>query len=611
MSLSIYGQENNAVKDSTEVYKKIEDYSKKRKLTKTIHKWVFRSTDEKTKLRGTDYLPTPDYSSYEGKIIRNIIIDTKDPFGFSFVDSTRTPKKWTERTGNAIHIKSKEIAIRNFLLVKENQELDPYLITESARLLRSQNYIREVRIVPKALAHTKDSVDLVITSLDSWSLIPNGSYSSSSAKISLEDRNFIGTGHLFNVGYGSRKSDGNKDYRIIYTVPNFKNTFISASAGYIMDFDKHDQKFLSIDRVFYSPLTRWAGGIFIEEQSLERPFPDDDLGFVIQHLKYVAQDYWGGVSFPISRSEAKTGHSANFITSARLLSVDYRQTPSEEYDKINYFSGENFVLATAGVALRQYVQDRYIFQDGITEDIPIGLLYSVTGGLQRKNKNDRLYLGNRVSYGNYFPWGFMSLNFEMGSFVNHGKTEQTAFSFQANYFSDLIILNDRWKMRQFIKPQFVIGRNRLNSPADRLSLNDDPYFNGVEGNLYDDQATGRINGFKSIVFGSQKYVLESQAQFYSPWSWLGFRFNPFANITLGMITDKDKSFGSNKLYSSFGLGCIVRNDYLVFDTFQISFTFYPRMPGEEGSMFKPNAFETDDFGFQSFQILKPRPVFYK
>lgn len=611
MSFPFYGQQNGKANDTTEVYKKIEKYSKKRKFTSTIHKWVFRPSTETPKNKSKKYLPTPDYSPYEGKIIRNIIVDTKDPFGFSFTDSTRTPKNWFERTGNTIHVKSKEMAIRNFLLIKENDEVDPLMITESARLLRAQNYNREVSIVPRELAHTNDSIDLVVTALDSWSLIPSGSLSTSETKVTLEDRNFLGTGHRFSTGYGSRRTDNNKGYEFIYTVPNFKNTFISASAGYIIDLDQYDQKFVSIDRIFYSPLTRWAGGVFIEERSLERPFPTDTLGFVDQDLKYIAQDYWAGLSWPLFRGSSERERTTNLVSSVRLLSVDYRQTPSPEYDEFSYFSGENFLLGTIGITSRQYIDDRYIFQDGITEDVPVGLLYAATGGVQRKNKLSRLYLGTRASYGNYFKYGFISLNFEMGSFFNHSKTEQTAFTFQANYFSELIDLNDRWKMRQFVKPQIVIGINRLDSPIDRLSLNDRPYFNGVDGKIYDNQSTGSIHGFKSLAHGTRKYVLESQTQFYSPWAWFGFRFNPFANLTLGMITDKDKSYGSNRLYSSIGLGCIVRNDYLVFDTFQLSFTFYPSMPGQGNAVFKPNAFETDDFGFQSFQILKPRPVFYR
>jgi hypothetical protein len=166
-------------------------------------------------------------------------------------------------------------------------------------------------------------------------------------------------------------------------------------------------------------------------------------------------------------------------------------------------------------------------------------------------------------------------------------------------------------MRQFIKPQVVLGFHRLNSIADRLSLNENPDFNGVYGHLYYDQRNGNINGFSSPAMGISKYVIELQTQFYAPWEVLGFRFNPFVNISAGLLSDKAENFGSNRLYSSFGVGCVIRNDYLVFSSFQLSFAYYPEIPGQGKNIFKTNAFENDDFGFPNFQIGKPRTVIYQ
>ena len=610
LSTRFYGQQTEAVKDSTELYQKIEDYSEKNKITKTLHKWMFRPAGNKPQ-RNDKPRDRPNYEKYSGKIVRNIIIDTKDPFGFSITDSTRTPDKWLERTGNKIHLKSKEIAIRNFLLLKENKPLDTFLIAESARLLRAQNYIREVKIVPKEIPHSKDSIDIIITSLDSWSLIPRGSFSARQTKFSIRERNFMGLGHKAKVGYSKRLKDGHTGFEAVYSLPNFKNTFVGATGKYIIDYDGYYEKSISIDRTFYSPLTRWAGGIFLEERYLGRKLPNDTLAFVTQDLKYIAQDYWAGHSFPLFAGNSERERTTNLIISTRALLMDYRQTPSAEYDSINYFSGENFYLASVGISSRQFIEDSYIFRDGITEDVPVGIVYSITGGIQRKNKVSRRYLGARVSYGNYFEWGFLSTNVEAGTFFRGSITEQTAYTFQATYFSNLLSLGEKWKMRQFIKPEFIIGTNRLDSPADRLGLNENPYFNGVAGKLYYDTENPNIHGFDSPMYGTRKYILGIQTQFYSPWEWWGFRVNPFVNMTLGILEGKAKGVGNNKLYSSFGIGCIIRNDYLVFNSFQFSLAYYPSIPGQGENIFKTNAFENDDFGFQNFQIAKPRTVIYE
>lgn len=574
-----------------------------------IHKWIFRPTANKSE-REPAKEERPKYEKYEGKIIRNIIIDTKDPFGYSFTDSTKTAHSWLQKTGNAIHIKSKESTIRNLLLLKENQPLDTLLIAESARLLRVQNYIRKVQISPQAVPTSKDSVDIIITSLDSWSMIPKAQFSSSQTKLKLRERNFMGMGHEFKIGFSKRLDDGSDAFNGSYTVPNFKNTFISATGRYSIDYDGYYEKTIALDRIFYSPFTRWAGGVFLQERYLGRALHNDTLAYNNQNFKFITQDYWGGHSFRIFTGNSERERTTNFIVSARTLLVDYKEIPSIKYDSIRFFSDEKFYLASIGVASRQFVEDNYLFKDGITEDVPVGIIYSITGGIQNKNQEDRLYLGGKVSYGNYFKWGFLSTNFELGTFFNGSNTEQTAFSFQASYFSHLLALGDKWKMRQFVKPQLVIGINRLNSEADRLSLNENPNFNGVYGNLYLDSRTANIVGFEGTLVGTQKYVLALQTQFYSPWEIFGFRFNPYVNLTVGMLAESNRSWNRNPIYSSIGVGFIIRNDYLVFSSFQVSLAYYPQIPGQGQNIFKTNAFETDDFGFQDFEIGKPRTVIY-
>ena len=608
--LPLLAQDTKIQKDTAQVYKKIETYSERSKFTKTLHRLIFRPTSGKH--RSTiKQSKQQNFDRFEGKIVRNIIIETLDPFGFSVSDTSQTAESWLEKTGNKLHLKSKELAIRNYLLIKEDVALDTLLLAESARLLRAQNFIREVDISPHFVSAARDSIDIVIRELDSWSLIPKAVVSGSKTRLSLRERNFLGLGHEFRIGYGKQYSNGDDSFEGTYTVPNFKNTYISATGSYAVDFEGHYRKFLSIDRSFYSPYTRWAGGIFLGEQFLERTLPNDTLAMVDQQFKFLTQDYWIGHSIRIFSGETERERSTNLIGSGRVLLVNYREDPSAEYDPIDFFADERFYLATIGISSRQYIEDSYIFRDGPIEDVPVGTLYSITGGMQNKNHKNRLYLGGKVSYGNYFQWGLLSLDFEIGSFFDGSVSEQTSFSFQANYFSRLLQLNDRWKMRQFFKPQIIIGINRLDSYADRLSLNENPPFNGSYGHLYIEPNNGNIQGFDSEVVGTQKYILALQTQFYSPWEVLGFRFNPFINITGGMLNDGHGSFINNKVYSSFSVGCIIRNDYLIVNAFQISFTYYPQMPGQGNNIFKTNAFETYDFGFQDFEIGKPRPILYK
>ena len=105
--------EKTEKKDTTNIYDRLERFSEKRKITKRVHQLLFKSTTKKPKKQVKKKYR--DYSELEGRPIRHVIIVTKDPFGFSFTDSTETANSWVERTGNQIHIKSKDFAIRNFL----------------------------------------------------------------------------------------------------------------------------------------------------------------------------------------------------------------------------------------------------------------------------------------------------------------------------------------------------------------------------------------------------------------------------------------------------------------------------------------------------------------
>jgi hypothetical protein len=224
-------------KDSTEVHRNIENYSKKRKFTKFVYRLFFKPTVKKSALKKSKvpkYIK--NYANYEGKVIRKIIIKTLDPFGFDIDGSEKKSKTWTERQGNAIHLKSKYWTIRNHLLFKKNDVLDSLLVKESERLIQQQRYVRKVVIKPTLINNSKDSVDVEITVLDSWSLIPSGALSDTRGNLQITERNFFGLGHEFENTFKQRFTDNKNAYGMRYIVPNFKNTFIRTEILYDKDF---------------------------------------------------------------------------------------------------------------------------------------------------------------------------------------------------------------------------------------------------------------------------------------------------------------------------------------------------------------------------------------
>lgn len=561
-------------------------------FAKFVHKLVFRPV----RRRSTNNLPNQNpisFKDFEGKIIRNISITTLDPFGFDVKDTLKEPKRWSERAGNTFHIKSKNSTIRNLLLFKKNQELDSLIIEESERLVRSQRYIRRVVIEPKQISEISDSVDVNIRVLDSWSLIPTGSISSSRMNLELAERNFLGLGHTFRHDYQQRFDDARSAYGARYIIPNIKNTYINTTLIYDIDVNDNSVKSLGVERNFFSPLTKWAGGLYLDERFLRDSLPEAAGDYSMMNFKSRSQEYWAGRSFRISKNNV-TDKTLNLVTTLGYYNVAYSEKPTISYDSSGFFSNSQTYLMSVGLTSREFVRDRFLFEYDRTEDVAIGKVYSITGGFQDKNNLRRLYLGMKYSFGNYYDFGFFGSDFEVGTFFNKGKSEQGVIKASAIYFTKLYQTGD-WHFRQFIKPSIVFGFDRAPIIKDQLT------FEGRNG----------IEGFNNQFLGTRKAILSLQTQSYAPGIWYGFRFSPFINFSFGMMGGPDHSFFDGKLYSKIGLGVLISNDFLVFNQFQLSLAYYPTIPFEGEHIFKTNSFKNDDFDLQNFRIEQPELISFE
>jgi len=65
------------------------------------------------------------------------------------------------------------------------------------------------------------------------------------------------------------------------------------------------------------------------------------------------------------------------------------------------------------------------------------------------------------------------------------------------------------------------------------------------------------------------------------------------------------------VFSQLSLGVIIKNDFLIFNIFQLSVAFYPAIPGEGDNIFKMNSNTTNNFGFRDFVIGKPGVVAFQ
>ncbi|MEL7589578.1 MAG: hypothetical protein AAGU19_22885 [Prolixibacteraceae bacterium] len=593
-----FAQQTPEKKDTTRLYEHIQNYAEGSRFTKFMYRLFFKPVAPQSHKKAAaakiykKLIRTP-YSAFEGKIIRHVNIETLDPFGSSIADTIVASPNFFSKTGNKLHIKSQRMTIRNLLLIRRNQPFDSLRVKESERLVRMNAYIRDVSFLVKPAAGSPDSVDIFIRALDIWSILPKAGTSASSTTVGLRDKNFLGLGHELESDYRRNYTEKDNTFHANYSIPNIKNTFISTAVSYGIDGDRSHNKSVTIDRPFFSPLARWAGGASFTQRYFNDSVPIDDLQDGLLRFKFNSQDYWAGSAIKLFKGRADYSRTTNFISAVRFLKIRYMERPDEMFDINHLYSNENFYLAGIGVSVRNYVQDKYIFKYGMNEDVPVGKVFGLSGGYQEKNNSGRLYLGARFSMGNYYPWGYLSSNFEYGTFFRSSHAEEGVFAAGLNYFTGLFEIG-KWKIRQFVKPEVIIGINRFDS--DSLTLND---------------GFG-IDGFHTTAIkGTSRLLFTIQTQSYAPWSVIGFRFGPFFSYSMGMLGDEAHGFKDSKMYSQIGVGLLIKNESLVLNTFQISLSFYPVIPGIGSNLFKTNSFSTNDFGFRDFEVGKPGPVVYR
>ena len=143
----------------------------------------------------------------------------------------------------------------------------------------------------------------------------------------------------------------------------------------------------------------------------------------------------------------------------------------------------------------------------------------------------------------------------------------------------------------------MFGSNRNSNIKDRLNLDD---TNGIPG----------FNTNNKLI-GDKRLLLKLQTQTYVPGNWIGFHFSPFLNVVLGSLAQGDAQLFNSKIYSQIGLGVLITNDYLVFNNFQLSFSFYPSLPDGFSNKTSTNSFKNYDFQLPDYLIGEPTIVSYK
>jgi len=579
------------VKNSPELfYDSLAMKASRHKVTKWLYNWVICTENQTVNgdLSSYEY-----YKTFENKTIGSISIKSLDVFGPDFTDTAKITNIWLEKWANKLHSKSNLYVIRKNLWIKEGQELDPDLIMDNERLLRSLPYLKDVRIIIKPHPFNNNMVDILILTKDVFSLGISGNIGSiNKGEIGIYDKNILGVGHEIGTKLIAHTDlTPHIGFEAYYAINNVKGGFFDFSAGYTNTYLREGM-FFSFERDFLRPQSVYAGGLTFLRSFRSDRINQSDLVLIDYPLDYLFLDTWYGRRLKRATNPNDSRFQINI--SGRVRYTSFYDRPQPDNDGNQFLANSTFYLGSLSFSRRSYVRDYLIYSYGITEDIPKGYLHELVFGYDHNEFGDRWYSHLYLSTGNLFknkPFYFFT-SFGLGTFWKPDGAEQGMADFKVNYISPLFQV---WRnqSRQFIKLNYTLGINRFEI-EDLLLRNSDG-----------------IRGFGSrIGKGKQRLTLNVENVFFQKRSILNFQTAFFSFFDAGIVGPANESIFKQSYYAGLGLGLRIRNENLIFKTIQIRLAYYPNHPSDVSSI----GFILDEVSknrFYSFQPRGPEPLSFE
>lgn len=535
----------------------LETKKSRSRVSQLLTDWIYAAPVDTT-FSGVEALESvKPFIPFEGRYIRNIIVVRLNIFGDSRVGESQEGKPWIVRTGNRLHIDTRERIIANYFLMDEGDRVEPYVLADTERILRRRPFIQDAKIEVVPVPEQPDSVDLLVVIRDVWSIgIRPTIREYNSYRIKVYDRNFLGFGH--DIEYEADVNldrDRRLDNVFIYRMTNLYGSFIDLAALY-EDTHERERAQLSLVRGFVSPEIRYTGALTIGEIENWAVNPYDVRN------SYQLRDFWMGRSFLLGSSDTEGAGRVRAILAGRVQRIDYYVQPPVHADTNRTYHDRTLLLGSLSLAKTEYRKAKLIFGYGTTEDIQYGFLFSLTGGHQSGEFDDRPYTGADIGFGKFIGrTGYVSGTARVGTFFRNGKSEDGVVDLMSGAFTPLHQVG-RYFFRHFATVHYTWGFSRREE-------------NGLE-------LEGR-NGIIEVgnigLEGKQRLVLNYESVLFTPWDWYKFRLAFFGFVSSGNLGDDWNPFQRNdKYYTSFGLGIRIHNERLVFDPLEIRFIFFPSVP---------------------------------
>jgi len=197
------------------------------------------------------------------------------------------------RLVNKAHIRTRPDVIYEQLLFTEGEELTKEAVDETERILRSNRYLQDASI--ETNRQDDGTVDVIVNTIDSWTLVPKISLSRSggenSSGIGIKEMNLLGTGMEVEALY---RSNIDRDAVILkFLDRNLFDSWYRLAAVYADNSDGHT-RLVDLAMPFYSlDSTRAHGFSILDNDQVDSLYENGEVVDQYRHEKQSFEAFRG------------------------------------------------------------------------------------------------------------------------------------------------------------------------------------------------------------------------------------------------------------------------------------------------------------------------------
>jgi hypothetical protein len=556
-TFSIRGMDTAVTSSDTAAYNMMLHVMSNKKITKSIFSMFTRKPKTDSIVFDRNLSIDEQFVPYQGKIIKDIKVVVLPPFGYDVKKYSSLPAmKWYRKAGNSTHVNTRTWVVKNSLMFKKGQEIDPLIIAETESFIRNIEYINEVDIQIDSIADGEANIMIVVQ--DNWSI---GGYvrnvSTSKVDVELFDRNLLGWGSnfglrgVFNTKLG-RKFGGGMEYKY----SNILKTFININASYL-DNILFTNRVLSIERPLQKNLNLFG-----------------QLSHNIREIN-LQQSVWDSVS-PTYNEElsASLGYAFNpaendntLVIAARFFNRNPLYKNVERPDNIENFQyiTHRMLLLQLSLFRQKYFRTRMVNSFGKLENFAYGYNLSAQVGYSNWPQFFKrgFYTSFKVALNKRYQFGSIYFEGALSSFFDRRKPFEGVMNLKLDMFSSLYKIGNQ-NYRHFLNINYSKRLDYI--PGFR---NYNITFDGLASMKFRNETNLRA---------IEKLMFKTEGNVFSSLNVMGFRFLFYSFADFGWLADYNKTLlNKNNIYWGAGLGIRIRNDLLVFRTLELKIGYYPRM----------------------------------